>query len=129
MILYNFKMRNNDYVYQEMLGDGLSCLRLLWRDYRDLDVAGRVVRVGKEIQAFTFGFEVNPEIFCVLYEVTDLSVKGLAQFIFREFCRELKKYKYINIMDDSGLENLKRVKLSYHPEKIIPAYIAKRRKL
>ena len=40
---------------------------------------------------------------------------------------ELKGYKFINIMDDSGLENLKKVKLSYQPLKLIPAYIAKRK--
>jgi len=42
------------------------------------------------------------------------------------FCRDLEPCKYINLMDDSGLENLKKVKLSYHPLKIIPAYIARK---
>jgi hypothetical protein len=62
-----------------------------------------------------------------LYEITDLSIKGLAQFIFRAFAEELKNYRYLNIMDDSGLANLKKVKLSYHPERLVPAYIARRR--
>jgi hypothetical protein len=63
-------------------------------------------------------YEINKDTFCILYEITDLSVKGLAQFIFKEFATELTGYKYINIMDDSGLENLKKVKLSYQPEKL-----------
>jgi hypothetical protein len=29
-------------------------------------------------------------------------------------------------MDDSGLENLKKVKLAYKPVQLIPAYIAKK---
>ncbi len=121
------KAGNQDSLYQGMLKDGRACLRALLKDYAGLNVVGRTVKIGREIKAFTFGFKVSNNIFCVLYEVTDLSVKGLAQFIFREFCRELKGYKYINIMDDSGLENLKKVKLSYQPVKLIPAYIAARR--
>jgi uncharacterized protein len=64
--------------------------------------------------------------FCILYEITDLGIKGLAQFIFRRFSQELKGYKYINIMDDSGLENLRKTKLAYKPTRLIPAYIVSR---
>ena len=98
----------------------------LLNNYRALNLQGRIVTVGNEVRAFTFGFALNSGTFCVLYEITDLTIKGLAQFIFREFCAELKSYRYINIMDDSGLENLKKVKLSYYPFKLIPAYIAVR---
>jgi hypothetical protein len=96
-------------------------------DYSGLKIVGRVVKIDKKIKALTFGFRLAEDTFCILYEITDLSIKGLAQFIFREFCRELADYKYINIMDDSGLENLKKVKLSYHPVKLVPAYIVKRK--
>ena len=54
-------------------------------------------------------------MFCVLLEVCDLKFKGISEYIFREFCRGLTDYKYINTMDDSGLENLRISKLSYHP--------------
>ncbi len=113
-------------VYQAMLLDARNCLMRLLKNYRHLNLTGRIVKISGRIQGFTFGFKINPQIFCILYEVTDLSVKGLAQFIFRQFCRELRNFKYINIMDDSGLENLKQVKLSYRPVKAIPAYIATR---
>lgn len=117
------KAKNRDKIYQGMILDSLTCLKTVLKDYARLNITGRVVKINRRICAFTFGFPVNQDTFCVLYEITDLSVKGLAQFIFREFCREMKDYKYINIMDDSGLENLKSVKLSYHPLKLIPAYI------
>jgi hypothetical protein len=66
----------------------------------------------------------KPETFCILYEITDLGIKGLAQFIFRRYCQELKDYKFINIMDDSGLENLRRTKLAYKPVRQVRAFIA-----
>ncbi len=118
--------KSQDSVYQGMLKDSLSCLKILLDNYRDLDFTGRLVKVDRKIAAFSFGFKLNNGTFCVLYEITDLSIKGLAQFLFREFCSELKNYYYVNIMDDSGLDNLKKVKLSYRPFKLIPAYIATR---
>ena len=111
-------------LYKGMLSDARVCLKSLLDNFSGLNLKGITVIIGKEIKAFTFGFEINRESFCVLFEVADLSLKGIAQLIFREFCRQLKGYKYINIMDDSGLENLKRVKLSYHPFKPVPGYVA-----
>lgn len=121
------KTKNQDPIYQGMLRDSQTCLRVLLEDYSGLKIVGRVVKIDKKIRAFTFGFKLNPDTFCILHEITDLSVKGLAQFIFREFCRELTEYKYINIMDDSGLDNLRKVKLSYRPLRLIPAYIVKQK--
>ncbi len=117
------KSRTNDRLYQGMLEDSYSCLEVLLEDYLWLDCEGRAIKIDNGIKAFTFGFKLNQDTFCVLYEVADLAFKGIAQFIFREFCRELADYQYINIMDDSGLKNLKEAKLSYHPIKLIPAYI------
>ncbi|HLD83183.1 MAG TPA: phosphatidylglycerol lysyltransferase domain-containing protein, partial [Candidatus Omnitrophota bacterium] len=117
------KCSNQDSVYKAMLEDNKSSLETMLKDYRRLGYIGRLVKIGGSIKAFSFGFKLNNDTFCIAYEITDLSIKGLAQFIFREFCRELKEYKYINIMDDSGLENLKKVKLSYQPHRLILSYI------
>ncbi|OGX18464.1 MAG: hypothetical protein A3K83_05590 [Omnitrophica WOR_2 bacterium RBG_13_44_8b] len=131
LALYNHwrKQRQNlsqDSTYGGMQEDSLKALTIMLNNFKGLNLTGRLVVIDKQIKAFTFGFKLNPETFCILYEITDLSIKGLAQFIFRQICGELTDYKYINIMDDSGLDNLKRVKLSYRPVKLIPAYIAKR---
>jgi len=122
----NRKVKNHDPIYQQMFEDSRGSLKVLLEDFNRLKVAGRVVKINEEIKAFTFGFEINRTMFCVLYEVADLSMKGLSQFIFKEFCRELDGYAYINVMDDSGLENLKKVKLSYRPQRLAPAYIIKK---
>ncbi len=117
---------SSDAVYRGMLDDGRRCLDALLAVRGRLGCAGRVVCVDGRICGFTFGFPVNADIWCVLYEVTDLSVKGCAQFIFRQFCAQMGEYRFINIMDDSGLPNLRRVKMSYHPVQRVPAYNARR---
>jgi len=122
------KKRTSDYIYQGMLRDSRTCLRILLDNYKDLNFTGRIVKIDGCLKAFTFGFPLQKDIFCILFEITDLAIKGLSQFIFREFSSEVKKYKYINIMDDSGLKNLERVKLSYRPIKLVKSYIIKRKK-
>ena len=38
----------------------------------------------------------------------------------------MKGFRFVNIMDDSGLDNLKTVKESYRPVRVVPAFIADR---
>jgi len=113
-------------VYCGMLEDNRKVIKEALSDYGQLGLEGIVVKVNKQIKGFTFGYKLNNDTFCILYEITDLSVKGLAQFIFCNFSAKLKNYDYINIMDDSGLDNLRKVKLSYKPKRLISAYIATR---
>jgi len=114
-------------MFRGMLEDGRRCLDVVVAQATEMDCVGRVVETDGEIRAFTFGAEVSPEVFCVIFEVADRTVKGLAQFIFQRVCQEMAAYRYINVMDDSGLENLRRVKMSYHPAILEPAYIAVRK--
>ncbi len=116
--------RDDAYVY--MLQDSRKVIREALASYKPLHLEGMVVRVDQKIRGFSFGYKLNPHTFCVLYEITDLGIKGLAQFIFRQFSQVLKDYKYLNIMDDSGLENLRKTKLAYKPAQLVPAYIATR---
>lgn len=120
------KAQSNDDLYCGMLEDNRRVIREAFANYEQLDLEGIVVRVDQQIKAFSFGYRLNSDIFCILYEITDLAIKGLAQFIFRQFSQDLKGYQYINIMDDSGLENLRKTKLAYKPARLIPAYIATR---
>ena len=86
-------------------------------------MVGRVVEVNGQVAAYTFGYQLNATTFCVLFEIADRQVKGLGAYIFREFCRELEPYEFINTMDDSGLDGLRRAKLAYHPIRLVESYI------
>ena len=90
-------------------------------------IDGRIVKIGGEIKGYTFGYALNDETFCIFLEITDPGVKGLPQFLFREFCREKSAFQWINAMDDSGLERLRRVKESYRPSVRKVPYVAARK--
>lgn len=112
-----------DAIYCAMLEDSRSAHQIAIGHAEALGLLGRIVRIDEEIRGYTFGYPVNADTFCVLFEITDLEIKGLAQFIYREFCKELvDTYRWVNATSDSGLENLKRVKRSYHPVQLIPSY-------
>ena len=113
-----------DSVAHAMLRDSASAHRTALYHYEALGLVGRVAWVNGMIRGYTFGFERSSDVFCVLFEVTDRTIYGLAQFLFREFCRELKKYPYINTMDDSGLPSLAKSKRAYHPFRMVANYIA-----
>ena len=51
----------------------------------------------------------------VLVEKTNFAIPGSAQYLFREFAKIFADCTYINVGDDLGLENLRRVKMSYRP--------------
>ena len=104
-----------DSFYNAMLEDSLPAHREAINNYKTLELTGRVVIIDNRVEGYIFGFERNKDIFYILLEVTNPGIKGLAQFIFREFCNEKAGYIYINALGDSGLENLRKVKLSYRP--------------
>jgi hypothetical protein len=123
------KGKFTDAVYLGMLEDCFSSHKLAMENFTQLGLVGYVVKIRGEIAGYTFGFPLNSETFCILFEICNLSYRGISQFIFSQFSRQMSDYQYINIMDDSGLKNLSKVKLSYRPIRIVPNYIIKRSKL
>ena len=113
----------SDTVARYLLQDAESAHRVILHASEKLGLIGRVVWVDGTIRGYTFGFERSANVFCVLVEVTDRTLYGVAQFLFREFCREMEQYTYINTMDDSGLPSLARSKRAYHPVQLIANYI------
>lgn len=115
-----------DAVARQMLADSEAAHGEALTHACALGLAGHVVRVDGRIRAYTFGYERSSSVFCVLLEVADRSIPGLAAWIFRERCRLAlaQRYEFINAMDDSGLPSLARSKRAYHPARLVPSYIA-----
>src|SRR5207249_11708840 len=101
-----------DAVARHMLVDAESAHREALAHHLALGLVGKVVRVDDVICAYTFGYEISPSVFCVLLEVTDHRIPGLAQYVFPESCRDAaaRGYEFVNAMADSRLRSPARSK-------------------
>ncbi|HSD96853.1 MAG TPA: phosphatidylglycerol lysyltransferase domain-containing protein [Sulfuricaulis sp.] len=83
--------------------------------YDTLGLKGLCLFINERLEGFTFGERITPDVANVLVEKTNFAIPGSAQFLFREFVKEFTDCTFINVGDDLGLENLRRVKMSYRP--------------
>ena len=83
--------------------------------YDALGLEGLCLVIDGRIEGFTLGERITGKVASILIEKTNFAITGAAQFLFREFSRSLSDCPYTNVGDDLGLENLRRVKMSYRP--------------
>jgi len=82
------------------------------------------VAVKWSLRAFTFGETLGRQQSSITIEKTDLEVRGLAQFIFSEFCQKCWSHlPLVNVGDDWGLESLAWTKQSYRPVKMLHKFV------
>ncbi|MBI2141080.1 DUF2156 domain-containing protein [Candidatus Woesearchaeota archaeon] len=92
---------------------------------RELGVRGIVLKVEGRIVGVSLGEHLTPNMCSNIIEKTNPAINGASQFIFREFSgywSRLSGCEFLNAQDDFGVDYLKRVKLSYHPAKLLKSY-------
>jgi hypothetical protein len=116
--------RSQDDVFKLMLEENRKVHHLMFEFSDELGLEGRVVFVDGRPQAYSFGYSLNPDVFCVLVEVVNLDLKGLSVYIFSRFCADdaLKSFQFINAMDDFAMENVAKTKASFRPKFLVPSY-------
>ena len=109
-----------------LLTDAAPAHEVIWSQASALRVTGRIVTTHGRLCAYTFGYWLTSATFCVLLEVTDRTLPGLAQYLFQETCRTAvaEGAEYMNAMDDAGLPGLRASKQAYHPLMLIPNFVA-----
>lgn len=118
--------KSEDGIYRALLKDSFKVLAQVLEDYDHLRVNAKMVESDGKIIAFTCGFPVDKDMFCVSFEFADIAFKGLPQFIFSAFAKSLEGYDFINMMDDSGIANIRWTKMSFHPAREPVSYTALR---
>ena len=112
-------------VFLEGIHQERYAIKQMLKHYKALELIGLVIYINGELKGFTAGERISNDMASVIIEKTDFEVLGCAQFIFREFSKMLKEHygvTYINVGDDMGFENLRKVKMSYRPFKLVPKY-------
>lgn len=96
--------------------------------YGELGLVGGVLFVDGELAAFAVGERISADTADVHFEKAVAEIDGAYAMINRELVRLMRarwpELEYINREDDMGLENLRRSKLSYHPEYLLRKFTA-----
>lgn len=96
--------------------------------YNELELVGGALFDEGALIAFTVGERISADTADVHFEKADAEIDGAYAMINREFVRLLRSrwpdIEYINREEDMGLENLRRSKLSYHPEYLLRKFTA-----
>jgi hypothetical protein len=112
---------NLDVMGKFLLEDAEAAHACVLEEYASIGLSGTVIRVDEIIAAYTFSYWLTPRTWCILLEVADRSVPGLAQWVFRDTCRAAvaQGAVSINAMEDVGLPGLRATKLAYRPTTIL----------
>jgi uncharacterized protein len=119
---------NLDQMGKLLLEDAESAHALVFQEHERIGLSGTVVKINDAIAAYTFGYWLTPQTWCILLEVADRSIPGLAQYVFRETCRTAvaQGAVYINAMDDAGLPGLRAAKSAYRPSAVLNTWVITR---
>lgn len=143
-------LKNNEFVYEKISSDNIEECRLMknnWADkkpnredyeeellildkafseYEKFGFIGGLIRIKGEVVAFSFGEELNDEVFVTHFEKAYDDIPGLYQAINQQFAvNSIAGYKYVNREDDMGHEGIRKAKLSYKPVYLWDKYYTK----
>lgn len=106
----------------------LEALLNAFAELDSLKLEGGVLCQNGQVVAFTIGEKLCSDTYIVHYEKAFAEIPGTYATVNREFVRMIKamypEIVYINREEDMGNENLRKAKLSYHPEFMVEKYTA-----
>ncbi len=91
-------------------------LQVVLNHYEDLHLTGGALYLDEEVVAFTIGEPLNDTTYHVLIEKAFADIQGAYPMINQQYVlHEMSKFQYVNREDDTGSENIRKAKESYHP--------------
>ncbi len=114
--------------FEEMdeVRDEATAIRLSLDNLQALDCFGGILRQNGRAVAFTLGERLNASTAVVHFEKAHVEVEGAFQTINQEFAAWLAKkgFSFVNREEDTGLPNLRKAKMSYHPCRLMRKFTA-----
>lgn len=112
------------------MGSGLlkerSALKSAFEHFFEENLSGGLIRVNGKVIAYSMGHPLNSDTFVVHFEKAFDDIRGAYQMINQQFALHCcEGYSYINREDDTGLEGLRKAKLSYLPHTLLKKYDVK----
>lgn len=99
-------VRNSDYIP----------IKILFENFKNLDIRGGVIRLMKKVIAFSLGSEPLQDTAFIHFEKVDKTINGTNVVVVSEVIRnEYPNVKLVNREEDMGIEGLRIAKESYNP--------------
>ena len=99
---------------------------LMLDNFEYLNLIGGLICVDNEIAAFTIAEQLTLDTIVVHVEKAFTDIHGAYTIINQQFVEnEASQFLYVNREEDMGMENLRRAKLSYHPDILLEKYNAR----
>ncbi|MDR3214869.1 MAG: phosphatidylglycerol lysyltransferase domain-containing protein [Bacilli bacterium] len=116
------KLERDMYIDQEVKGT-IDVLN----NFDKLSCEGLAIYIDNELEAFSFGTQLNDTTAVVNVEKANPHIVGLYPFIRKQLVSNFfDDLEFINTEDDVGEENLRKSKLSYQPEYLVEKYSIRR---
>ncbi|MGI6169634.1 MAG: DUF2156 domain-containing protein [Christensenellales bacterium] len=91
-----------------------------------LGMEGCVILINGEVQAFSLGTLINPNMADIHFEKANDDYNGIYTFINQQFVEhQWKDVPYINREEDMGIAGLRRAKMSYYPIRMVTKFEAR----
>jgi hypothetical protein len=91
--------------------------------FSGLALWGTIYYIADSPAGFIIGEALNADTFCLHFAKASKTYHGIYEFMFNDTAKQLQsQYKYLNLEEDMGNKNLRRMKSSYGPENILKKY-------
>ena len=91
--------------------------------FSGLALWGTIYYIDGKPAGFIIGEALNKDTFCLHFAKASTKYHGIYEFMFNDTAKRLpSQYKYLNLEEDMGDENLRRTKGSYGPELLLKKY-------
>ncbi|MCL2630427.1 MAG: phosphatidylglycerol lysyltransferase domain-containing protein [Firmicutes bacterium] len=83
-----------------------------------------IIEINGEISAFTLGGITPSNVGAIYFQKCDTAYRGIYALMDNLFIKNrFPRTEYINKQEDMGIEGIRKSKLSYHPVRLLNAYI------
>lgn len=119
-------MSNNGDENEDADGFDVQAVNLMLDNFDYLGLKGGLICVNGNIAAFTIGEQLTKDTFVVHVEKARTDIHGAYTIINQQFVEnEMSEFTYVNREEDLGIENLRKAKMSYHPDILLEKSVAR----
>jgi uncharacterized protein len=112
-------------VVEEGMDEEFIAIKKIFNNYDELKDTIKIggIYIDGQLEAFTFGEYLNPNMAVIHVEKANPNIRGLYPIINQLFLQnEFPDVEFVNREEDMGIEGLRKAKLSYHPYKFAEKY-------